>query len=71
MDALGRCLVLIGALVAVGGVVLLLAGRIPWLGHLPGDVVIRRERVTIYLPIATSVVVSLVLTLLASLFFRR
>jgi uncharacterized membrane protein YkgB len=68
---LGRLLLVVGVLVALVGVGLLLAPRVPWLGHLPGDLVFRRERVTIYVPIVTSLVVSLVLTLLLNLFFRR
>ena len=64
-------LLLMGAVLAAVGLVLLVAPRIPWLGHLPGDFVIRRERFTFYAPLATSLVVSVVLTLLLNLFFRR
>jgi hypothetical protein len=67
---IGRSLILAGlALVGVGAV-LTLVGRVPWLGRLPGDVVIRRERFTLYFPLATSLLVSLLLTLLFS-FWRR
>jgi hypothetical protein len=71
MQELGRVLVLVGGLVVVLGVVLLLAPRIPWLGRLPGDIVIRRDSFSFYFPLATSIVVSLVLTLLLNLFWRR
>lgn len=64
-------LVLAGLVLVVAGVALVLAPRIPWIGRLPGDLVIRRERWTFYFPIATSIVVSVVLTLLLNLFFRR
>lgn len=64
-------LILLGVVAVVIGVGLLLAPRIPWLGRLPGDVVVQRERVTFYFPIVTSIVVSLVLTLILNLFFRR
>jgi hypothetical protein len=56
---------------AAAGLLLLFADRIPWLGRLPGDLVIRRERWTLYLPLATMLLVSLVLTLLLNLFGRR
>lgn len=71
MQDFGRTLIVLGAVVALVGVGLLVADRIPWLGRLPGDIVVRRPHGTFYFPIVTSVVVSLVLTLLLNLFFRR
>ena len=62
MVGLGRLLILFGVVSIVAGLVLLIAPRIPWLGHLPGDVVVQRERFTLYVPIVTSLVVSVVLT---------
>ena len=67
---LGKILILFGVLLAVVGVVLHFAGRIPWLGRLPGDILIRRDNFTFYFPLATSVVVSAVLSLLLYLFRR-
>ena len=70
LDGLGRLLVIAGAvLVALGGV-LMLSGRIPWLGRLPGDIVIRRENFTFYFPLATSLLISVILSLLLWLFRR-
>jgi dipeptide/tripeptide permease len=71
MQDLGRVLVVLGAIVVVAGLVLLFAPRIPWLGRLPGDFVLRRGPVTVYVPLATGLVVSIVLTILLNLFFRR
>ncbi len=71
MAGVGRLLVLFGVAAIVAGAVLLLLPRIPWLGRLPGDIVVERERFTFYVPIATSLVVSIVLTILLNLFFRR
>lgn len=67
---IGRGLIVAGLVLAGVGVVLTLAGRVPGLGRLPGDIVIRRERFTFYFPLATSLLVSLVLTLLFSLWRR-
>jgi len=64
-------LIVAGVLVALLGVGLVLVPRVPWLGRLPGDLVFRREHMTIYVPIATSLVVSVLLTLLLNLFLRR
>jgi hypothetical protein len=71
MPDLGRTLVLLGGFIALVGFVLLLAPHVPWLGRLPGDVYVRRERFTFYFPIVTCLVVSVVLTLLVNLFFRK
>ncbi len=70
-ESLGRMLLLIGvALVLLGGL-LLLVGKVPFLGRLPGDIVIERKNFTFYFPLATSILLSIVLTLLFSLFGRR
>jgi DUF2905 family protein len=72
---LGKMLLLFGLLMVLLGVVLLVAGhfsgKVPWLGRLPGDIHIQRGRWTFYFPLATCLIVSVVLTLLFSLFSRR
>ena len=62
LQGLGRALILIGAVIAGCGVLLLLAPNVPWLGRLPGDILIRRDRVTLYVPLVSCLVVSLALT---------
>ena len=71
MNDLGRSLIVVGLLIALVGVVLLLAGRVPWLGRLPGDIYIQRGNWSFYFPVVTSLVVSVLLTLLFWLFGRR
>lgn len=71
MDSLGKLLILFGVVLALLGGLLLLAGKIPFLGRLPGDIVIRREHWSFYFPLTTSIVISILLTLLFSLFSRR
>jgi hypothetical protein len=56
---------------ALLGGVLLLVGQMPFLGRLPGDIVIRRQNWSLYFPLTTSIVISVLLTLLFSLFSRR
>jgi hypothetical protein len=63
-------LVTIGLLLVGVGLVVMLVGRIPGLGRLPGDILIRRGNFTFYAPIATMLLLSLVLTLLLNLFRR-
>ena len=59
----------IAVIIALAGLVFLLMGKLG-LGRLPGDIVIRRENLTIFFPVATMIVISIVLTLLLNLFRR-
>lgn len=68
MSDVGRFLILLGVVLVVAGALLTVVGRVP---RLPGDILIRRENYTIYVPIATSIVLSVILTILLSLFARR
>ena len=63
MTDLGKLLVGVGALIVIAGLALMLAGRtnLP-LGRLPGDIVYRGKHTTFYFPLATSIVLSVVLT---------
>lgn len=70
MGGLGRLLILAGlALVAVG-LVMSFSSRIPWLGKLPGDFTFRSGGLTVYMPLATGLLLSLMLSLLSYLFRR-
>lgn len=71
MDSLGKMLILFGVVLALLGGLLLVVGKIPFLGRLPGDIVIRRENWSVYFPLTTSILISILLTLLLSLFSRR
>lgn len=71
MSDLGRMLVVMGLVIAVVGVVLLLAGRVAGVGRLPGDIYVERGNWTFYFPLGTSVVLSLLLTLVLWLIGRR
>jgi len=70
MAGLGKTLIYLGLLLVVVGLVLSLAGKLPWLGHLPGDISIERERFSFYFPLATCLVISVILSLVLY-FFRR
>ena len=64
-------LILVGLLLTAVGVFLLLVRQVPFIGRLPGDIVIQRKHFTFYFPIATCVVLSLLLTVVLYLFSRR
>jgi uncharacterized membrane protein YkgB len=66
--ALGKMLILLGVLIIVIGLLLLVGEKIPWIGKLPGDIVIRKKNFTFYFPLATSILISIILTLLFALF---
>jgi hypothetical protein len=70
LSTVGRFLLIVAALVAVVGLVFLAVGKglIP---RLPGDIAIERKGFRFYFPLGTSLLISLVLTLLVNLFFRR
>jgi hypothetical protein len=60
-----------GLLLAILGVLLVLAGRIPFIGRLPGDIVYQRGNFTLYIPLMSMLILSLLLTILLNLLFRR
>jgi Protein of unknown function (DUF2905) len=64
MSDLGKLLMLLGVLVFLAGAAFAFAGRVPWIGRLPGDVVIEGHRFRIFFPLGTCILVSLLLTLL-------
>ena len=70
MAELGKTLIVLGGVLVVVGVLLTLGGKLPWLGRLPGDIVIQRDNFTFYFPLATSILLSIVLSLLFMLFRR-
>lgn len=70
LGAIARGLIGLGLVLALVGVALLVAQRLG-LGRLPGDIVVKRPGLTFYAPLATSIIVSLVLTLLLNLWARR
>jgi hypothetical protein len=71
VSEIGKLLIVFGVLIAVVGVAIMVAGRLPWIGRLPGDIYVRRGSFTFYFPLATSILVSLALTLVFWLFGRR
>jgi len=68
MPDLGRFLMIIGVILVLVGLALWLSPKIPWLGRLPGDIVIKRENFSFYFPLGTSILLSLILTLILYLF---
>jgi hypothetical protein len=71
LQSTGKMLLIFGAIFVVVGGLLLLAGRLSWSGRLPGDIVIQRKNFIFYFPLATSILVSILLSLVFWLIGRR
>jgi hypothetical protein len=70
MAEFGKTLVYVGIALVVLGLIFSVVGKIPWLGNLPGDITIQRERFTFYFPLTTCILISVIITLVLY-FFRR
>jgi hypothetical protein len=68
---LGRFFLIIGLIIAGIGFALIFAGKIPWLGRLPGDFFFRGKNFSFYFPLTTSILISVILTLIFWFINRR
>jgi thiosulfate reductase cytochrome b subunit len=64
MGDLAKTLIIIGILLVIAGLMMLVMHKAPSLIKLPGDVVIKKEHFTLYLPLTTSIIISIILSLL-------
>ena len=69
-SSIGKIFILLGAVLIGLGVLFLLSDKIPWLGRLPGDIHLKGKKWTIYFPLATCIILSILLTLVLWLFSR-
>jgi hypothetical protein len=67
---MGKWLIFFGLAIATIGIIITFAGKIPWLGKLPGDIYIKREDFSFYFPFATCILLSAVLSFILWLFRR-
>jgi hypothetical protein len=68
---IGRFLIILGIVISAVGGILLLSGKIPWFGRLPGDIIIQKKNFSFYFPLATSILLSVILTFIFWLIRRR
>jgi hypothetical protein len=64
MAGLGKSLIIFGIIVITIGIIVTYAGKIPWLGRLPGDIYIKRDNFTFYFPLATCIFLSIIISLI-------
>jgi len=68
---LGRFFIMVGLIIAGIGFALIFAGKIPWLGRLPGDFFFRGKNFSFYFPLTTSILISVILILILWFINRR
>ena len=70
MPDAGKVLVVVGGLIVLFGLLLMVGGRIPFLGRLPGDISFTRGNTHVYIPLMSGIVISVILTVVLNLLFR-
>jgi hypothetical protein len=68
---LGKTLIIFGICTIALGILLVFSHRLSWLGRLPGDILIQRKNVTFYFPVATSIILSILLSIILRVWSRR
>jgi hypothetical protein len=71
MQEIGKILIFFGVVLASVGLLLVFAEKVPLLGKLPGDILIKRKNFTFYFPLATSIIISIALTLFFRIWAKR
>ena len=70
LNEMGRLLLFLGIFLVIVGILLMFLPKLPFIGRLPGDFVIKKGNFTFYFPVATSIILSIILTILFSIFRR-
>jgi membrane protein implicated in regulation of membrane protease activity len=68
---LGKLLIVLGGILIVIGAAIVLGGKLPWLGRLPGDIYLERRNFTFFFPITTSILISVLLSVVLYILSRR
>lgn len=71
LEGLGKLLIYIGIIVVLIGAFLFMMSKLPWFGRLPGDISFQRDGWTLYVPVTTMILVSIVLTIILNLVLRK
>lgn len=62
-------MIIIGVILIIVGAIFLVAGKVPFLGKLPGDILVKRENFTFYAPIASAILISILLSIVLTIIF--
>ncbi|MBZ4681862.1 MAG: hypothetical protein JG778_937 [Thermodesulfobacterium sp.] len=71
MSGFGKFLVLLGFCLILLGIFISILPKIPYIGKLPGDIYIKKDNFTFYFPLATCILISILLTIILNLLFRK
>jgi hypothetical protein len=67
----GKLLIVIGVLLFLLGLVFVAMPKVPFLGNLPGDIVFKRGNLTFYFPLATCIIISIVVSIILTLILKK
>ncbi|MDD4170452.1 MAG: DUF2905 domain-containing protein [Desulfotomaculaceae bacterium] len=70
-EALGKTILIFGLVMVVIGVLMITGGKLFGLGRLPGDILIQKENFSFYFPVATSIILSILITIIINILARR
>ncbi len=70
MDSIAKILLIVGGVIVLLGLLILLASHVPFIGKLPGDIIIRKDNFTFYFPIVTFLIISIVLSIIVTLIIK-
>ncbi len=71
IQSFGKWLIVAGILLAFVGLVVMVVGKVPSIGRLPGDILIKRDHFTFYFPLTTCILISLILMLISRFFNHK
>ena len=73
MEGLGKILLIVGGIIVVLGLIFIFSPHIPFLGKLPGDIMIKKNGASFYFPIVTMLIISILITIIVNviLYFLR
>ncbi|HEX9665576.1 MAG TPA: DUF2905 domain-containing protein [Thermodesulfobacteriota bacterium] len=71
IQSLGKIIMITGIFLVVLGSLILLSPKIPFIGRLPGDILIKRDSFTFFFPLASSIIISLIITIILNLILRK
>ena len=69
-EGIGKVLIIVGIIIVVLGLIFIFGDRIPFLGKLPGDILIKKDGVSFYFPVVTFLLLSVILTLIINFILR-
>lgn len=71
IQSLGKVIIVLGIFLVVFGLLILLSPKIPFIGRLPGDILIKRHNFTFFFPLASSIIISLIITIILNLILGK